>query len=140
MELVTSIIGSEAPRDGAALSIAFGLQGGDALAQHVHAFHPARQTPSRKDTDLDLSHVQPTAMFGREVELHPLQDAPGLCRLKGFIQSRSGMRVQVILHDAHVVGVWIHSIDQPLNAVSVVDLGAVLGHLHVTPTRKRRGR
>src|SRR6266566_8529698 len=43
MELVTSIMGSKAPRDSAALRIAFGLQCGNALAQLLHAFHPTRQ-------------------------------------------------------------------------------------------------
>src|SRR5712691_5809119 len=69
MELVTSIIGSKAPRDSAALRIAFGLQCGNALAQLLHAFHPTRQTAPGKNTDLDLGHVQPTAMFGRVMEL-----------------------------------------------------------------------
>src|SRR2546425_6508053 len=62
MELVTSIIGSKAPRDSAALRIAFGLQCSNALAQLLHAFHPTRQTATGKNTDLDLGHVQPTAM------------------------------------------------------------------------------
>ena len=79
MELVTSVIGSEAPRDGAVLSIALGLQGGDALAQVLHACHPTRQTATGKNTDLDLGHIEPTAMFGRVVELHPLQKSPGFC-------------------------------------------------------------
>src|SRR5947209_10822454 len=62
MEFVTSIVGSKAPRDGAALSVALGLQGGDALAQVLHAGHPTRQTATRKDADLDFSHIQPAAM------------------------------------------------------------------------------
>src|SRR5947208_257126 len=57
MELVTSIMGSKAPRDSAALRIAFGLQCGNALAQLLHAFHPTRQTATGKNTD--LGHVQP---------------------------------------------------------------------------------
>ena len=137
MELVTSVIGSKAPRDGAVLSIAFGLQGGDALAQVLHADHATRQTATSKNTDLDLGHIEPTAMFGRVVELHPLQKPPGLCWCVSFIQGRGRMRIQGILHDANVFGVRIDRIDQPLDAVGVVDLGAVLGHLHMTPARKR---
>jgi hypothetical protein len=76
MELVTSVIGGKTPRDGAALSITLGLQGDNALAQVLHACHPTRQTASRKDTDLDLRHIQPTAMFGCVMELDALQDAP----------------------------------------------------------------
>ena len=64
MEFVTSVIGRKTPRDRAVLSIAFGLQSGDALAQVLHAFHAPRQTAPRKDTDLDFGHVEPTAMLG----------------------------------------------------------------------------
>ncbi len=46
-------------------------------------------------------------MFGGEMELDTLQDAPSLGWLESFIQSSSGMRVQVILHDAHVFGMRI---------------------------------
>src|SRR2546429_4638328 len=97
MELVTSIVGGEAPRDGTVLSIALGLQGGDALAQVLHACHTTRQTATSKDTDLDLGHIQPTAMFGCIVKLHPLQNAAGLGPLKGLIQGCSGLGVLVFL-------------------------------------------
>src|SRR5713101_7766713 len=100
MEFVTSVIGGKAPRDDAALSIALGLQGGDALAQVLHAFHTARQTASRKNTDLDFCHIEPTAMFGGVMELHALQNPPGLCRCNGFVERSRGMSVQVVLHDA----------------------------------------
>src|SRR5436309_15968440 len=100
MELVTSIIGGKAPRDGAALSIALSLQGSDALAQVLHAFHATRQTPTGKNTDLNLGHIQPTAMFGSGVKLHAPQDAPRLGWLKGFVQGSGRMVIQVILHDA----------------------------------------
>src|SRR2546421_1205227 len=137
MELVTSIIGSKAPRDSAALRIAFGLQCGNALAQLLHAFHPTRQTATGKNTDLDLGHVQPTAMFGSVMELHPLQNAAGLSRFKGFIQGSSRMRIQVILHNANVFRLRIDRIHQPADAVGIVDLGAMLGHLHMAPARQR---
>ena len=107
MELVTSVIGSEAPRDGAVPSIALGLQGGDALAQVLHADHATRQTATSKNTDLDLGHSEPTAMFGRVVELHPLQKPPGLCWRVSFIQGRGRMRIQGILHEANVFGMRI---------------------------------
>src|SRR5438270_11244243 len=98
MELVTSITGSKAPGDGAALSIALGLQGNDALAQVLHALHATRQTATSKDTDLDLGHIQPTAMLGRIMKLHPLQNPSRFWRREGFIQGRRGVRVQIILH------------------------------------------
>jgi hypothetical protein len=74
VELITSLFGGKTPKDGAVLSIAFSLQRGSVLAQILHAFHTMRQTAPSKNTDLDLSHIQPTAMFGRVMELHPLQN------------------------------------------------------------------
>src|SRR5258708_2087387 len=137
MEMVMSIIGGKAPRDGAALSIALGIKGGNQLVQVLHAGHPTRQTASRKDTDLDLRHVQPTAMFGRVMKLDSLQDPPRLGWREGFIQGSGRMRVEVILHDANVFHVRIDRIDQPSDAVRVVDLGTVLGHLDMAPARQR---
>src|SRR5215472_6404625 len=102
MKFVTSIVGGKAPRDGAALSITLGLQGSNTLAQVLHTCHATRQTTSREDTDLDLGHIQPTAMFRGVMELDALQDAPGLGRREGFIQSSGGMCVQVIVDDANV--------------------------------------
>jgi hypothetical protein len=111
MKFVASIVGSKTPRDGTALSIAFGFQGGNALAQVLHAFHPTRQTATGKNTDRDLGHIQPTAMFGRGMELDPMRNTPGLGWLKGFIQSRGRMGIEVILHNANVFGLWIDCIN-----------------------------
>ena len=133
MELGTRIIGGKAPRDATVLSIAFGFQGGNALAQVLQAFHPTRQTATGKKTDLDLGHIQPTAMFRGVMELHALQDAAGLGWLKGFIESRGRMSIEVILHDTNIFGLRIDRIYQPSDAVGVVDLGAMLRHLDMTP-------
>src|SRR5690348_10388040 len=111
MELVTSVIGGKAPRDGTALGIALGLERGDTLAQDLHALHATRQTATCKNADLDFGHIEPTAMLGRVMELHALQKAPRLGRWEGFIQGSSRMGVQVILDDANVVGMRIHRID-----------------------------
>lgn len=59
VELVPSISGSKAPRNGAPLRIAVCLQGSGALAQAMHTFHAAGQTPSGKNTDLDFGHIEP---------------------------------------------------------------------------------
>src|SRR6266568_1149147 len=53
------------------------------------------------------------------MELHALQDAPGLSWLEGFIQGGSRMGIQVILHEAHVFRVRINPINQPLDAMGI---------------------
>jgi hypothetical protein len=67
------------------------------------------------------------------MKLYPLQNPSGLGWLKGFIERSSRMRVQIILDDANVVRLRIDGIDQPLDAVGVVELGAMLGHFDVAP-------
>src|SRR2546423_13525524 len=129
MELVTSIVGGEAPRDGTVLSIALGLQGGDALAQVLHACHTTRQTATSKDTDLDLGHIQPTAMFGCIVKLHPLQNAAGLLPLQGFIQRWTRMGIVVMLHDADLFNLLKDLINQREGVKGVKHLIVMLLHL-----------
>src|SRR5215472_17526958 len=125
MKLVPSISRSKAPRESAPLGITLRLQSGDALAQILHTLDATRQRLASKNTALDLSHIEPAAVFGRVMDLHPPQNASGLGRRESFIQGRCGMYVQVILHDTYAVGLWIDHIDQPLDAVGVVELGAV---------------
>jgi hypothetical protein len=62
MELVTSVVGGKAPRDGTALDIALRLESGDTLAQDLHSLQATRQTATCKNTDLDFGHIEPTAM------------------------------------------------------------------------------
>ena len=77
------------------------------------------------------------------MELDAPQDAPCLSRFKGFVEGSGRMGVEVVLHDADVVRMRIDRIDQPANALSVVDLGAVIGHFDMAPagngsTKKNR--
>src|SRR6266446_6574168 len=62
------------------------------------------------------------------MELDALQDAPRLGGREGFIQGSGRMRVQIILDDTKVFRMRIDFIDHPLDAMGVVDLGAVVRH------------
>src|SRR5437899_12737178 len=137
MELVTSIVAGKAPGNGTSLSIALGLQGRDALTQLRQALHSTRETSTGKNPDLNFCHVEPACMFGRVMELDPLQQAPGLCGRVSLVESRSSMGVEIILHQTNVLGVRIGLINQPADAVGIVQLGPLLGHLNVTPACKR---
>ena len=135
MHLSPSIGAGKAPMDMTLVRIALSRQGHNVLPQMIEALDSFGQAAPFKNADLDLGHIEPTAMFGRVVELHPLQNPPGLGWLKSFVERSGCMGVQVILHDAHVVGVRIYGLDQPLDAVGIVDLGAMLSHLHMAPAR-----
>jgi len=133
----TSIVGGKTPGDGGARGIALGFQSGNALTQSVETFDAPGQTASCKNADFDLGHIEPTAMFGGVMELNPLQDAACFGRLESFIEGSRRVSVEVVLHDANVFHIRIDLIDEPADAVGVVNLGTMLGHFHMTPTRER---
>ena len=118
MKFDTSSSGGKTPGDGAVLGIALSLQRGNALPQDLHVLNPARQAAPGKNGDLDLRHVEPAPMLGGVMELDPLQNASCFSRLEGFIESGWRMGIQVILHDAHVVGMRVDLVDQPADATS----------------------
>ncbi len=51
----------------------------------------------------------------------------------GFIESRGRMGIEVILHDTNIFRLRIDLINQPADAVGVVDLAAMLRHLDMAP-------
>src|SRR5260370_24095236 len=136
MKFDPSVVGWKASVDGAALSIALRLQSGKVLSQDLHALHPARQAPSCENGDLDFGHVEPAAMFGGVMELDALQDASCFGRLKGFIEGSGRMGIEIVLHNAHILGMRVDLVHQPADALRVVQLGAMLGHLHMAPARQ----
>jgi hypothetical protein len=97
MQFVAGSVGRKLPGDGTALAIAPQFNLVDARAQLPHAFHSARQARTLENADLDLGHVQPTAVFWGVVELHALQDAPGFLWRKGFIERSRDMSIEIIL-------------------------------------------
>src|SRR5258706_3283533 len=54
-------------------------------------------------------------------------------RRKGFVERRRGVRVQVILHQADVLGLRVDLIDEPAHHLGVVVHGALRSHLDVPP-------
>ena len=75
MHLRASLGTSKAPMNTTALRIALSRQGHNVVPQVLQALHPFGQTAALKNADLDLRHVQPTAVFGRVVHLQALPDA-----------------------------------------------------------------
>ena len=51
-------------------------------AQVVDVVDASRQTLSAQDAQLDLRHIQPTAVLGRVVELEPIGQPLGLGRVR----------------------------------------------------------
>ncbi len=80
MHLSASIGTRKAPMDPSAGSVAFSSQGFNVLPEMLKAFDAFGQTSAFKNADLDLSHVEPTAMFRGIMHLQSLPDP--LCLLR----------------------------------------------------------
>ena len=77
--------------DASARGIALALPGFDLSNEDVALADAAVQALAVQHTDLDLSHVQPTGMFGCVMEFQALEDAVRFGRREGFIQGTGGV-------------------------------------------------
>lgn len=71
------------------------------------------------------------------MKLQALQNATSFTWGKCLIQGSRCMGMEVVLHQANVLGVWIHLINQPAHDFGVVPHGTVLSHLNVPPLGQR---
>src|SRR6266568_2768476 len=98
MHLSASIGTRKAPMDSAVLRIALSSQSHNMLPQMIEALHPFGQTAPLKNADLDLGHIQPTAMFGRVMHLQSLPDALRFLRGKRLVEAGCSMCVKIVHH------------------------------------------
>ncbi len=85
MELPPGILGSKPPVDGSLGGIALPFQGSDFPAESGLIGDAPPEARAGQHAKLDLSHVQPTAVLGRMVELQPFYDPPGLRGGEGLV-------------------------------------------------------
>jgi hypothetical protein len=144
MHLGTSIGTRKAPVDLSPRSIAFGGQCLNMLPKMVKTGDAFGQTSAFKDADLDLSHVEPTAMFGRIMHLQSLPDPLRLGRRVRLVEAGGCMRSEIIHDQTNNAGVGIDLIDEPADGLREIQSGASLGHLdaavppdHRTEQRER---
>src|SRR2546425_12096629 len=69
------------------------------------------------------------------MELEALQNAASFGRRKRLVERRRRMCIQVILHQANVLGLRIDLIHQPAHDFRIVLHGALRSHLYVPPAR-----
>ncbi len=137
MEFRPSILGVEAPMDRGSGGVSLPLQGLNFSAEGSLIGDTPPQARSGQDAELDLRHVEPTAVFGGVVELQPLYDTPGLRGRKGLVQGSRAMSVQVIQNNSHHRGLRVGLIHQPTHLTGEVLLGPPLGDGHVSPALQR---
>ncbi len=98
MQAFASLNRGELPGKRALLRVALGFQSRGALTQRVEIGTGSAQTATGQDADLDLSHVEPTAVFGRRMEREPLAPPVRLLRREGRVEGGGTMGVEVVLH------------------------------------------
>ena len=69
MHLSASIGTRKAPMDAAVVRIALSSQSHNMLPQMLEALDSFGQTSPFKNADLDLGHIEPTAMLGRVIRV-----------------------------------------------------------------------
>src|SRR4051812_25957308 len=100
MQLATGVIDGELPGDGGALLVAGGLPGGDLGGERGAVADAPAEALASKHRELQLGHVQPTAMDRGVVEVELPKDASGLGGRECLVEGGRGVRVQIVEHDA----------------------------------------
>src|SRR5262249_835482 len=82
------------------------------------------------DTQFNLRHVEPTAMFRGEMEFQLAPNAARLCRSKRFVERSGLMGVKLIEHEANHLRLRILLINEPFHLVRKVLHGPPVPHRH----------
>ncbi len=85
MQFGPCILSTEPPIDSGFSSIALPLQGFDFPEEGALIGDTPLEATASQDTELDLRHIEPTAVLGSMVELQPFHDAPGLSGRKCLV-------------------------------------------------------
>ena len=85
MKLCPGILGVKPPMDGSSGGIALPFQGLYFPAESGLVRDTPPEAGASQNAKLDLRHVEPTAVFGRVVELQPFYDPPGLGGGEGLV-------------------------------------------------------
>ncbi len=134
MHLSPSISTRKTPMHTAAPAIALDHQGHNVLPQMIEALDAFGQTASLKNADLNLGHIEPTPMLGRVMHLQSRPNGLRFLRRKGLIQTRRGMRVEIVHHQADHARLGRDLIHQQADRLSEIDLGALLSQFNRTAT------
>ena len=81
-------------------------------------------------TQFNLGHIEPTAMFGRVVELQVLRS--GLRGLESLVQRSQLVGVEIVQHHTDQVGLRICMVHQPRHLMCEVLGRSTSGHFYMT--------
>ena len=121
------ILTSKVPLDGSLLGIAGLLPGIDFGLQKFSAGDASVQTLPTEDANLDLSHIQPTCVLGRVVELDTAQEFLGSAYPQYVVEALSEVGVQVIEHQVNSTCLGVYASEQPTDEGDEINLSPALG-------------
>ena len=132
-KLDASIFGSELPPDGGSSIVSTLLPSLCERAQCLSVRYTLVQTLLAQDTQLDLCHVQPTAMLRRVVKHQLGSDTVRLLWWKMGVQASFRVCVEIVHHQLNSLNAWKMDVHQVAHALGKVPPIARLGHLYMPP-------
>lgn len=133
MELSAGIEDVKAPVDPGLSLVPLQFQGLDLPAEGFLIGETLSQATAGDDAELDLRHIQPTAMLGCVVKFQPFGDAPSLRCGKDLLQGRNAVGVQIVQNQPDYRNMGIGLVHQPPHLLGEVLGGVPLGHAHISP-------
>src|ERR1700687_64789 len=97
-KLLARLLGIEHPFDPSSGVVALLHPGGDFRGQFLAVADTSVQTLTAENADLELDHIQPARVFGRVMDLQPLQYAMGFLRWKRLIPRAWALGGQIVQH------------------------------------------
>ena len=139
MQLASGVVDRELPMDGGTLLVAGGFPGSDLGHQGVAVPDAAAQALAGQQRELQLGHIEPTAVDRGVVKLQLSQDASGLVGCERLVEGRRGMGVQVIKDDPDGGRVREVAVDEVAHLLGEVVLGALVRDVNMSPGPERLG-
>src|SRR5919109_842224 len=134
MQLDTGIFTSESPIYGRTSFVASVFISLDLSPQCLFISNTPIETLPHQHTQLNLSHIQPTAVLGRVVKFQSPQYPSSFCWLKCFVKRCHLMCVQVVRDYSDYLGLWVSLIYQPFHLMRKVFHRAMPCDFNMPPT------
>src|SRR3990172_5896728 len=87
-------------------------------------------------TQLELRWIQPASVLGGVVELQTLEDSQSLVRRISIVQAGPLVGVEIVHHYPNALCVGVVHVYELFHLGREVQLGPLLGHIHVAPTNQ----
>lgn len=137
LQLDTCTSGCETPIDCSPIRVSLGFPRQRFACQKFSMRDISIQTLAAKNAQLDLGHIEPTAMLGCEVELQSVQDTAGFSWLEGFILGSRCMGIQVVFNQDTSLCIREMLMNQLIDADGPICFGGLFGDFDMAPIQQR---